>query len=637
MKAKAGPRIIGDRLIEAVTARLKDDLRIRRTLPERGRLHIDRPLPFLCVYRRPPGGDAGTERLVTTEASYLIGSGSARQAPGLKKLAEAVVATVAPEFGAFLIVEIRAGRPVPSNGAAGLGPGPGFHLIAPKREELDEFLATFEQELARIRLGRARADVRVSEAGRVLPSALTPIVSAAVAKRTNCFVLGLEVRPVYRNPDTGDLYPLVLRELRRNLCLALKRSFYAFTRTLTTQRPRHYHVLGRRAVVKAVWDVDCGLAEVADSFDFLLQLTPVNAEQAWNSFRRSGHERAPVWRYRPSPVDPMILKRRLFAVPLERVEDPAIFELLREKQIELDRKLTLLHDVNSSRFLHGSVQLYGEVGAETLATAEDLLDRLPPRSRDDAGGGYLDAGAFADRAREEIGYYRRQWAEVEAKVEVRADVASGLMVSHGDLLIGAGTRIPAARADALLSHEIGTHVLTYYNGRAQPFRQLYSGLAGYEALQEGLAVLAEYLVGGLSRPRLRLLAARVVAVRRLTEGASFVEVFRELVRDHGFDRRTAFTIAMRVYRGGGLTKDAVYLQGLLEALEYVAGDGNLRPLFVGKIAARHVPVVRELTWRGVLRESPLTPRYLERDDARRRLERLGPGSTVLELAERRRQ
>ncbi|NIQ16470.1 MAG: DUF1704 domain-containing protein, partial [Candidatus Dadabacteria bacterium] len=68
------------------------------------------------------------------------------------------------------------------------------------------------------------------------------------------------------------------------------------------------------------------------------------------------------------------------------------------------------------------------------------------------------------------------------------------------------------RVEALLQHEIGTHALTYFNGLSQPFKQLCIGLSGYEELQEGLAVLAEYLVGGLSKPRLRLLAGRVVAV-----------------------------------------------------------------------------------------------------------------------------
>ena len=78
---------------------------------------------------------------------------------------------------------------------------------------------------------------------------------------------------------------------------------------------------------------------------------------------------------------------------------------------------------------------------------------------------------------------------------------------------------------ALLQHEIGTHVLTYYNGKGQPFRQLYAGLSGYEALQEGIAVLSEYLVGGLCGNRLRLLAARVVAVRAMLDGIRLRGVF----------------------------------------------------------------------------------------------------------------
>jgi len=43
----------------------------------------------------------------------------------------------------------------------------------------------------------------------------------------------------------------------------------------------------------------------------------------------------------------------------------------------------------------------------------------------------------------------------------------------------------------------------------------------FEALQEGLAVVAEYLVGGLNRSRMRLLAGRVRAVASLVAGADF--------------------------------------------------------------------------------------------------------------------
>ena len=357
----------------------------------------------------------------------------------------------------------------------------------------------------------------------------------------------------------------------------------------------------------------------------------------WRRFRSNRFERDPVFHYRPLPVTPGILKRQLYAPFIERIEDPALLQIFREKQDELDRQITMLSDINTKRFVHGSILLYGAVDGKTLRAAEQLLDRLPSRTRDDSREGHLDAASFAQRARLEIDRYRSVWDGVQSAVHLRNDVPSGLMVSHGSLLVGRQTRIPTTRVEALLQHEIGTHVLTYYNGRAQPFRLLYSGLAGYEPLQEGLAVLAEHLVGGLSRPRMRLLAARVVAVQRLVEGASFVETFRELDRTHDFDQRTAFTITMRVYRGGGFTKDAVYLRGLIDLLGHLKKGGALEPLLVGKVGAQHVAIVEELRWREVLRPTPLRPRYLDAPGTADRLERVRAGITPLELVEGRRR
>ena len=82
-----------------------------------GRIAIDRQLPFLCVYRRPVrGADAGTDRLATTEASYLICSGRKDLQPGVSKLVQAVAKTMAEQFGAFLLLELWAGRPPVTNG-----------------------------------------------------------------------------------------------------------------------------------------------------------------------------------------------------------------------------------------------------------------------------------------------------------------------------------------------------------------------------------------------------------------------------------------------------------------------------------------------------------------------------------------
>jgi uncharacterized protein (TIGR02421 family) len=370
---------------------------------------------------------------------------------------------------------------------------------------------------------------------------------------------------------------------------------------------------------------------VADAFDCLLLVTPVNAAEAWRDFKASRYQEAPVLQYRPMPVEPTLLKRALFAVPIEKVEDPALYQLFREKQDELDRQITLLLDMNTPRFVHGSIQLFGGVDDGEERLAREMLGRLPPSAREKRGGATLDARAFALRAEQEIESFRRQWPQVGARVELREDIHTGLMVSKGSLLIGADTAIPGSRAEALVQHEVGTHVLTYWNGRAQPFRQLYSGLAGYDPLQEGIAVLAEHLVGGLSRPRRRLLLGRVVAARLMIDGATFVDTFRELWRTLGFPARSAFTITLRIYRGGGLTKDAVYVRGIGQVLDHLRDGGDLEALLVGKIAIEHVGLIRELQAREILVRPPLRPSYLDAPQVAQRLERIRSGLTLFQM------
>ena len=55
--------------------------------------------------------------------------------------------------------------------------------------------------------------------------------------------------------------------------------------------------------------------------------------------------------------------------------------------------------------------------------------------------------------------------------------------------------MPRGRVEALLSHEVGVHLFTYFTGDAQGLRLFRSGLAGYDGLQEGLAVFERPLDG----------------------------------------------------------------------------------------------------------------------------------------------
>jgi uncharacterized protein (TIGR02421 family) len=561
---------------------------------------------------------------VTGEASYLLVPGEESLARDVGSLVRAVAGALAGGFGACLILEVSRSSSVSDQGV------PLFRIVRGRSDGPASTIDALEAALSQIRLPEFQVDVDIVTRPTTAPTSLPPLLGDRRHDRDGVSFLGLEIRPIYLDSEGDKEYPIVHRRLRRGLSSALKQAAFEFTTRHTTQRPSHYQALGRRTFVKAVRLVDAGLAEASNQFDLLLLTTPRNADEAWKKFRASHFDRVPRFTYPPRTFDPALAKRRLFQIPVEHVEDPTLAELFRQQQDELDRKITMVADRGSPRFKYEGLQLFGTVSDQLLAQAERLLDRIPSRARESSAGGQIDTRAFVVRAEEELAYLRRKCPQLKARVQVHDDV-SGLMVSRGHLLVPGRLTVPASRVEALIQHEIGTHVVTYYNGDAQPFRQLRNGLPGYEELQEGLAVLAEFLVGGLSRPRLRVLAARVVAVRRMIDGASFVDVFRELDREHDLAQRAAFTITMRVFRGGGHPKDAVYLRGFLRLLEYIAGGGALEPLFVGKIGFAHLPMMRDLERRQVLVRSPLRPRYLGRPETAARLERLRGGVDLVDL------
>lgn len=374
-------------------------------------------------------------------------------------------------------------------------------------------------------------------------------------------------------------------------------------------------------------EIDRALTEIELDLKLLLNITPVNAAEAWVDFEKSGYSTVPHLQSRPLDFDPDLVRRRLYNLEIEEIEDPGLENLFREKRDEIAREITLLEDRDTTRFLYGSLQIFGEVGEQLVDDAGELLEEIPTGVPRDAR---VSATSFAEAARRELDLYKRRYPEFQGDLEVRSDV-SDLMVSHGRFLIPAAATFRAGRVDPLIQHEIGTHVITYWNGAAQPLKLLTVGLPGYDETQEGLAVLAEYVAGGLDPQRIRLLAARVVAVARLLAGAEFLEIFRELHDERSFSARAAWGVTVRVARHGGLTKDVIYLRGIMRLLEFLSERQTVEPLLVGKLSIDHVPLIEDLMKRDVIGPPWIRPRWLEGDAAGERLARTYEGMHVRDL------
>lgn len=370
------------------------------------------------------------------------------------------------------------------------------------------------------------------------------------------------------------------------------------------------------------------LAQVAESFRFILDVTPTNVEENRAGFL-SGERHDVLFTYRELEDNPDVIAAALAAIDVDEVEDLPLRHLLRAKHREIELQLDMLCARDTPRFLPLSIELYGAVEPALLERARTVLDQVRVPAND--GEGRIDAAGFAELAEIELAHYRAIDPDIGVHVEIRPDV-TGVMVSGLELLVGAATNVHPSRVHALLQHEVGTHLLTHVNGSYQPIKIMAIGLAGYEETQEGLAVFAEFLVGGLSPFRLRQLAARVIAVDRMVAGDTFEEVHR-LVVNFGFSPTSAFTTTMRVFRSGGFTKDAIYLRGLVNLLEHVVGGGSLDHLWLGKLSLEDLPRVDELVQRGVLDGPKLVPRYLDDPAAVSRLEQAAGFTDFAQLME----
>ncbi|SFV28047.1 conserved hypothetical protein [Devosia crocina] len=608
-----------DPLLADIAHLLETGQPIRKDFGRGERLHIDRPMPFLCVHLGK-AHELAARDLVTSNSAYLV-------VASLKR-AKAIIALVADamreRFGGFVLFDM--GEFAHDKMASDTAYLPPFEvsLSAGADEASQSAAAAFAAATQKVKV-RFRTPQLTQ-----LPQAQDP--AARLARQLPAIpTLTLRLAPIYRTPDGTATYPQLHEQMVANLVDASLQALAAFAEASTSLAVSTHRALGRKAFIDAVSRADRAMDEVAQSFDFLLSVTPINSGAAWEEFSASSFERAPTLLYRPLTISQDRQKRQLFSIALDHLEDPVLTTLYREKQQELDLQLSLLAARETPRFVEISRALYGPVEPSLLRAAQDVLDAMPGKKRGTRNAGQSADSAFVEReARAMIKHYAGQSADFSATIELREDLPSGLMVSGGKLLIARSTTMPRTRVEALLSHEVGVHLLTYFNGSAQGLRLFRSGLAGYEGVQEGLAVLSEYLVGGMTPDRLRLIAARVIGCHAMLDGASFVECFR-LVRDLGLAPASAFNLTLRVYRGGGLAKDAVYLRGLLEVLAHLRSGGALEPFWMGKIAATHFRIMQELNTRGLLRAPQLHPAFLSHPDAGRRLKAASAGLTPIDL------
>lgn len=602
------------KLIDNISNSFKRGKSIRKNLPSKGKLVIDQKLPYLCVYRFREKPDNFLASLLKTQAAYLI----IQKDVDIHELLERLIEISVEEFRSFMIVELWNDHDRENEST--------FNVYYPEGK-VSATIQALEKGLGE--LSHFLPSIKVESEGtrQRAPYDFSPLISFETIRKTGTLLIGISVPPLFRDKSDKITYPLFFRKVQRKFGELIKVAAFEFVRGQTKSNFVHYLMLGKTRLDNVVRAADKRIAAIDEKMNFILSVTPVNVTSEWKKFKENNFSMAPNFTYRLISIDPEVEKRSLFNLPLDKIEDPTLAFLLRDKRTELEKQLLMLEERGTKKFFHTSQSIYGDISAEVLEAAKALLDYEIPAEETEYTN--VSAGEFAITANTELEKYRKVFPKLDLQVRVKDNV-TGLIVSGPQLSVGTTLSISEERVNALIQHEIGTHILTYCNGHVQPFHLMYAGFAGYEQMQEGLAVLAEFLVGGLNINRLRLLAARVLAVDALIHGADFIECYHMLCNKHGFGGKTSFNITMRVFRGGGYTKDSIYLKGLIQVLNYIKDGGDLSHLYAGKYALEHLPLIEELEHLKILKK-PVLPEYLQDKQAKEKIKRIKKGIELTEL------
>ncbi|MBK8258683.1 MAG: DUF1704 domain-containing protein [Polyangiaceae bacterium] len=166
---------------------------------------------------------------------------------------------------------------------------------------------------------------------------------------------------------------------------------------------------------------------------------------------------------------------------------------------------------------------------------------------------------------------RRAVGKHKLPVRVRASVEMAPLAATGDgvIFVAAGRMLTGADVSRTVIHEVMGHVLPQQAAKETPMVLFALGTAFGADDQEGRAILMEERAEELSFWRRRELALRHLAARRLESGAGFVDAAKLLLQKD-VDLTDALRVTARVYRGGGLGREAGYLPAFLRVRDALA-------------------------------------------------------------------
>lgn len=330
---------------------------------------------------------------------------------------------------------------------------------------------------------------------------------------------------------------------------------------------------------QGLFEIDRSLDHLNKGIELLTYLNPLNSEKEKQKFYASKYTEIPEFRYPKRKFNAFKLQQGLFLNDLEQIKDHHI-RTLYQSIIYYYSNVLQCSDVigEKKKFFYNSLRLYGAPKEKDVQNAKFIIHFKNQNQEDRKIYSALDAMDYFK------GFVRN--FDFQMNIKLSTSIAADAMVSNKlrTLFVKKNARFSENQLKTLANHEIGVHMVTTFNGLNQPLKIFSNGFPKNVETQEGLAVFSEYMSGALTLDRLKTFAYRVIAADSLTDGYDFADTFDLLYNQYKLQRDKAYIISLRVHRGGGFTKDYLYLTGLKKIYDYYKENGDLSVLLTGKVS-----------------------------------------------------
>lgn len=347
----------------------------------------------------------------------------------------------------------------------------------------------------------------------------------------------------------------------------------------------------------ALFDIDANLDRLIYRIELLNYINPLNIEKEKQRFYSSKYNVQPEFKYPKLKFAPFNLQRLFFEQPLENIEDDTIRKMYQEVINFYSNMIQCIETIGQGKhFYYNSLSVFGTPTEKDVQNAKFIL-----HFEDEPNSSQMERVHSAEVARD---YFERFIEQYDFPLNIRfsTNIAADAMVSNSSqsLKIKKNTKFSDNQLLTLAHHEIGVHLVTTYNGLQQPLKIFSNGMPNNVETQEGLAVFSEYMGGALTLKRLKELAYRVLASDSLIKGYDFNDTFDLIHGQYKLNRNEAFGITLRAHRGGGFTKDRLYLSGLRKIYKRYQREESMENLMLGKVALDFEKTVNYLKSKGLV-------------------------------------